>query len=205
MKNILQKPCILELNKSWMPISLKTPKSTLINLSNGNLQALHIDWASEDIEREDFTNPTEIRPVSWDEWITLPVRDYDLSIRTVNGEIRVPNIVVCSMYNKIPNIAPKISKKNIMLRDNYTCQFTGKSYDKKELNIDHVIPKSRGGKNTWENLVTCHRGINTKKGNKTPEEAGLQLIRKPFKPTTFSLFLNSKLRDPKWDMFLKGV
>lgn len=203
--SILNKLCVLELNKSWHPISLKTPKSTMVNFCTGNLQALDLEWSEDDVEQGNFSNPLNLTPVKWEDWINLPIRDYDFSIKTVGGDIRVPNIVICSEYNKVPSFSPKLSKKNIMLRDNFTCQFSGVEYDKKELNIDHVIPKSKGGKNTWENLVTCHKSVNTKKGNKTPEECGFFLIRKPYKPTTISLFLNSKFRDPKWEMFLKGM
>lgn len=205
MSSFLNKLCILELNKSWMPIGLKTPKKVFENFSTGNFLGLHMDWAAEDIESGDFSNPIDIRPVKWEEWLTLPVRSYDMSLRTPNFEIRIPNIIICSTYNRIPNISPKLTKKNIMLRDGYTCQFTGVQYDKKDLNIDHVIPKSKGGKSTWDNLVTSHKDVNTRKRDRTPEAAGLKLIRKPFKPTSSALFFTDKFKDPKWEMFLKHL
>jgi 5-methylcytosine-specific restriction endonuclease McrA len=203
MKNIIDKLCILELNKSWIPIGLKTPKKVFENFMTGNFLALHLDWSEDDIKAENYSSPTDMRPMKWEEWIEMPVRPYDMSIKTPNKEIRIPNIVICASYNKIPNITPKLTKKNIMVRDNYTCQFTGKKYDRAQLNIDHVIPKSKGGTTTWENLVTSHKDANTKKRNRTPEEAGMPLIRKPYKPTSSGLLFASKIRDPKWDVFLK--
>lgn len=175
------------------------------NFCTGNLMALDMSYLPEDIADDDFSNPVELNPVKWEDWIKLPVRDYDLSIRTAKTEIRVPSIVICTNYNRIPEITPKLSKKNVMLRDNYTCQFSGVQYPPNELNIDHVIPRSKGGPNTWENLVTCHKSINTKKGDKTLKEVGLKLIRSPRKPTTSSLYFSDKMRDPKWSMFLKHL
>jgi 5-methylcytosine-specific restriction endonuclease McrA len=202
MNNMLNKLCVLELNKSWFPISLKTPKKVFENFSTGNFMGLHMDWSEEDLAKEDYSNPIDLQAVKWDDWLKLPVRPFDLSIRTTQFEIRIPSIVICSTFNKIPNRSPKLSKRNIMMRDNYTCQFTGKQLDKNQLNIDHIVPRSKGGKNTWENLVTCHKDINTKKRDRTPSEAGLSLIRTPVRPTSSALFFADKFRDPKWEMFL---
>lgn len=203
--NMLNKLCVLELNKSWFPISLKTPKKVFENFSTGNFLGLHMDWSAEDIANDDFSNPTDLQAIKWEDWLNLPVRDFDMCIRTANLEIRIPSIVICANFNKIPNKAPKLSKRNIMMRDNFTCQFTGKPYDKNQLNIDHVIPKSKGGRNTWENLVTCHKDVNTKKRDRLPQEAGLSLIRKPICPTSSALFFADKNKDPKWEMFLKNI
>lgn len=202
---MLNKLCVLELNKNWFPISLKTPKKVFENFSTGNFLGLHMDWTAEDIENEDYSNPIDLQAVKWEDWLKLPIRPFDMSIRTTNYEIRIPNIVICSSYSKIPNKAPKLSKRNIMARDNFTCQFSGKVYDKKELNIDHIIPRSKGGKNTWENLVTCHKDINTQKRDRTPSEAGLTLLRTPVRPTSSALFFADKIKDPKWEMFLKNM
>lgn len=205
MSSILNKLVVLELNKNWFPVTLKTPKKVFENFCTGNLMALNMSYSDVDVENEDYSRPTDLTPMKWEDWIKLPVRDYDLSIRTAKAEIRVPNIVICTNYNRIPDITPKLSKKNVMLRDNYVCQFSGVQYTPNELNIDHIVPRSRGGKNTWENLVTCHKNINTRKGDRTPDEAGLKLIRQPKKPTMSSLFFADKMKDPKWQMFLKHL
>ena len=205
MKTILNKLCVLELNANWFPITLKTPKKVFENFSSGNLIGLDITYSDEDIEAENYDTPLDMSPLKWDDWIKLPVRDYDFSIRTSKMEIRIPNIVICANFRDIPNQSPKLSKRNIMLRDNYTCQFTGQKYPKNELNIDHLTPKSKGGKNTWENLVTCHKKINTRKGDLSLNEAGLSLIKKPRQPSTSGLFFADKVRDPKWEIFMKHL
>lgn len=74
------------------------------------------------------------------------------------------------------------TRSNILSRDDFTCQYCGKSPSKKDLNLDHVMPSSRGGGSDWENLVTSCRRCNTFKANRTPSEAGMKLIRQPFRP-----------------------
>ena len=81
----------------------------------------------------------------------------------------------------------------------YTCQYSGKKLNKDQLSIDHILPISRGGKDTWENMVCCDRDVNSAKSNKLPDEAGLKLINKPKKPTNGLVF--DTIRD-EWKMFL---
>jgi 5-methylcytosine-specific restriction endonuclease McrA len=84
----------------------------------------------------------------------------------------------------------KLNRKNIYARDLNTCQYCGKKLPADKLNLDHVVPRSMGGKNSWTNLVcTCHE-CNTMKGNRRPHEAGMKLLRKPEKPVFHSLFFH---------------
>lgn len=116
--------------------------------------------------------------------------------RIFNG---IPEIVSLKNYIYIPQKEILLSKKKIFERDCFTCQYTGKKLDNKTVSVDHVIPLSRGGKNTWTNMVTCCIKINNMKANKTPEEAGLRLIRKPFKPNRIH-FLEM---NHDWEIFLE--
>lgn len=202
---MLNKLCVLELNKNWFPITIKTPYVVFKNFCTGNLLGLDMEFSDEDIENHNYEHPTKLVPVDWDDWVNLPIRDYDMVINTPRTQIRVPNIVICSTYNKIPDKSPKLSKRNVMLRDKMTCQFTGRQYPPSELNIDHIIPRSKGGKNTWENLVTCYKAINTRKGDKTLKESGLKLIRQPKQPTISNIFFAGKVKDPRWGIFLKQL
>ena len=86
----------------------------------------------------------------------------------------------------------KINRNRVFKRDNFECVYCG---SKKYLTIDHVIPKSRGGNNTWGNLVTCCSPCNRHKGDKTPEEAGMKLRKRPFEPTLFSEVINPSISD----------
>ncbi len=97
-------------------------------------------------------------------------------IRSPSVEIRIPVVIRLIAYVKIPYKRITLSKKNIFLRDQNTCQYCGKKFDACNLTLDHVVPKSRGGNSTWENLVTSCKTCNVKKGDKTPMEAGMQLL-----------------------------
>jgi 5-methylcytosine-specific restriction endonuclease McrA len=111
--------------------------------------------------------------------------------------------VVCANYSKI--IYARIqfpTKHNIYKRDNFTCIYTGKKLAKHELSIDHVVPRSKGGKDTWENLACCDRGLNSMKGSMSPEEAGLKLRYKPYKPQNGMIY---DVYKEEWSAFLKNT
>lgn len=119
--------------------------------------------------------------------VIVPVDHYEgLVVRSGSREIPLPSVIA---YTKMVRKSQRavLNRFNLYLRDGYTCQYTGKQYPVNELTLDHVIPKSRGGGSTWENLVTCHRWVNHKKSDKTPKEAGLTLIRKPVAPSAWEL------------------
>ncbi len=118
------------------------------------------------------------------------VHDYpDRSIRTVSEEYSYPSVIRLRRYINLPYNKIVLSRRNIMKRDRNKCQYCGVG---KNLTIDHVMPKSRGGKDTWENLVTACDECNVRKGNRTPEEAGMPLKKKPFRPVHIT-FLQSIL------------
>ena len=154
----------------------------------------------------DWNNPEYTQPVGWEEWRKLPVRDYDLAIHTSNMEIRAPRVIIQPNYSKMPIVQPRPTKEAIRKRDGGICQYTGEVLTWKEGNIDHVTPRSQGGRNTFENMVWCHKDINSKKADKTPKQAGLALIRKPFAPK--SLPISSTINvahHPSWVHFLDHV
>jgi len=131
-------------------------------------------------------------------------RECDLEIRTSKMSIRVPTIIASSKYAEIPVKTFRPTKNNIWIRDKGICQYSGKKLKPEEANIDHPFPKSRGGPNTWENMVLCHKDINSKKGNKTPEEAGLKLIRKPkAMPPILATDLIEFKNHIDWNVFIK--
>jgi len=162
------------LNKSWIPIGTKSVADAISCLYSGDYQALHIQEVNGDPIFEVLT---------WEDWIRIPVSENDLSISSVKMTIKIPTVIICKNYNAIPMLEVKLNHERIAERDNYTCQYSGKKFHpdevKKKASIDHIIPRSRGGKDSWDNLVLCDKDINSMKANKTPEEAGLKLIRKP--------------------------
>lgn len=106
----------------------------------------------------------------------------DKYIRTIKEQFPFPEVVRLKWYVYIKRKSLSPSKRNVFERDEYTCQYCG---SKRNLTIDHVLPISRGGENTWKNMVTCCWKCNNIKGNKTPEEAGMKLFSEPSRPTFF--------------------
>ncbi len=199
----------LKLNKFWQACDETIVADALIDLAGGeNSYALDIDYELKENGEPDTSNPISIRPVTWDEWITLPIRSWDLSIRTVKLEIRVPRVLVCKNYEGMPMVkfGRSPSSDQIRLRDNNVCQYTGRKLKREEVSIDHVVPRSRGGDNSWHNLAVTSKDINTKKGNSLNEEIGLKLIRKPTIPKPmprYKLIRSAKHFD--WKHFLDVV
>ncbi|MEL6443832.1 MAG: HNH endonuclease [Bacteroidota bacterium] len=103
-----------------------------------------------------------------------------MSLRSARSKFPCPSIVRLRVYVRVPYKRILLSRKNVMRRDRHTCQYCGR---RDKLTIDHVLPKSRGGKDTWENLATACVDCNNRKGNRTPDEAEMPLARKPFRPS----------------------
>ncbi len=195
MNEVLTKSNVLVLNRHWQAIDVKTPIEAFSMIAAGNATALDIDPGGD------------MRPVTWDEWILLPVREQDSSIGTVSRAIRVPSVLVLARYDKVPKRRPKFCAKAIWERDGGVCQYTGRKLRPHEGNIDHIVPISRGGGTNWENCVLADRRVNSRKGNKLPEEAGLKLMRRPTVPPelpmTHLIRNTHKIRD--WEPFLAHV
>lgn len=104
------------------------------------------------------------------------------SIRVYPG-VYLPSVIRLREYRKIPYRMQQVSKKNILLRDGNRCMYCGKKGTGADLQLEHILPRSRGGKNTWENLVAACDRCNSRKGDKTPEEAGMPLIHRPLPVT----------------------
>jgi 5-methylcytosine-specific restriction endonuclease McrA len=106
----------------------------------------------------------------------------ELSINAVHSarnSVNLPSVIRLLEYRRIPRQTRALSRKNILMRDRYTCQYCHRSLASGELTLDHVIPRSRAGESAWENLVACCHYCNNRKGNRTPEEAGMKLLRQP--------------------------
>jgi len=118
---------------------------------------------------------------------------------------KVPSVIRLLAYRHIPQQTRALSRKNILLRDHNTCQFCGHPFPASDLTLDHVVPRSRGGHSSWENLVACCYQCNNRKGDRTPEEAGLELVRRP---RPFTLHTSRQLmrlighKDEKWRKYL---
>ncbi len=148
-----------------------------------------------------------IRPVPWDEWVRLPVRDQDQAAQTVRGPIRMPTVIVLANFARVPKKRPKLCSKTIRERDGNRCQYTGALLKAEEGSIDHVVPRSRGGRDAWENCVWASKMVNSKKGNRLPQEAGLKLLKapKPVPELPVTFLIRNALGIPDWEPFIRGA
>jgi 5-methylcytosine-specific restriction endonuclease McrA len=101
------------------------------------------------------------------------------TLRTPRIHVPVPSVVRLRTYRRVPRVKRSVSRKGIILRDASSCQYCGRRFEPRELTLDHVIPRSRGGQSSWDNLVAACLRCNNRKGNRTPEESGMQLVRAP--------------------------
>ncbi|MDT8284852.1 MAG: HNH endonuclease [Thermovirgaceae bacterium] len=111
------------------------------------------------------------------------IEEYDQEIHSISFSVRLPSVVRLLKLIKRPQNPIKFSRQNIYARDRYKCQYCGRHFASEELTYDHVLPKSRGGRTEWENIVTCCVDCNRSKGGRTPEEAAMRLVRKPTRPS----------------------
>ena len=100
-------------------------------------------------------------------------------VRSTSLRMPIPSVIRLLEYRRIPHQARALSRKNILIRDRNTCQLCGAIFPSSELTLDHVHPRSQGGKSAWENLVACCHPCNNRKGDRTPEQAGMKLLRQP--------------------------
>jgi len=191
MKDSISKHSVLILNKHWIPINTTTPKHSFALMYSENAKGIMIE--------ED-----KVVPLEWHEWVCLKLNQSDRTIKTVRGFIKIPTVIVLNYYDKIPKQTIKFTQKSLWERDNFTCQYTGKKVTRTNGNIDHVIPKSQGGKTSWENCVIAHKEINALKADRTPEQAGLKLLKKPSSPRIMpvSFYIRNKEEVKDWELFL---
>jgi len=188
----LFKQTVLVLNRNWQAIGIKSPIDTFSMLVTDAATGL------------DIRGDNHMEPLRWKDWICLPISEKDDYIQTVNCKIKIPKVIVLSKFDKVPKKRPRLSQKNIWARDNFTCQYTGKKLKPGEGNIDHIIPKSKGGTTTWTNCVLACKKVNATKANRTPTEAGLKLIKSPEPPKEMPAtnYIYNRYKIKEWDVFL---
>lgn len=133
--------------------------------------------------------------------------EYDREVHSPSVTMRIPAVIrlrhyVKVVYERITYVS--YTKRNVHLRDNFTCQYCGEKKMQSKLGIDHVLPESRGGKTTWDNTVSCCHGCNGLKGAQTPQEAGMKLIKVPAKPHGFKEIIRIKIGElhELWEKYL---
>jgi 5-methylcytosine-specific restriction endonuclease McrA len=131
----------------------------------------------------------------------VAVEEYEEEISSPSVTFRIPSVIVLRRVVKYMSNSLNANRTNILWRDKNQCQYCGVIQTPKELTLDHVLPKSRDGENTWTNLVTCCKKCNQEKRDRTPEEAGMSLLKKPKAPK-YSILRDVKNVSPSWKLYL---
>ena len=173
---------VLVLNRSFFPIHITTLKRAFCMLYSGIARAVDHEYRTFDFES----------------WAQLSAAVNDETVGLVGKVIRVPRVIALTAYDRLPKRTIRFSRINILIRDRHTCQYCGHRLPRSQLNLDHVVPRSRGGKTTWENVVTSCHNCNRQKGGRLPKEAGLSLIRPPARPKV-APFLDGSLGPIKYE------
>ena len=163
---------VLVLNRLWQAVNVCSVRRALTLLFEGNAQVV-FGMADGDYRTLDFQ-----------QWRGLSASEPEgeASVGTVSFRIRVPRVILLMGFDRFPKKEVKFTRHNLFERDRNTCQYCGKVFDRRDLNLDHVIPRDRGGPTTWENIVCSCIPCNTRKANRTPAEAQMRLVRKPKRP-----------------------
>ena len=212
MSAILDKQIVLKLNSLWQAVATRTVRDAITDLtseSDGRKPALALDitYPRHEDGSINYDLPPTAWPLEWDEWIKLPVRPEDLSIQAGRGLIRVPTVLVCCNYAKMPMRKFKPNRRSVYERDKGVCQVTGRFVGWKGGNLDHIVSKARLKKqgvnpDTFENLVWMDADLNTRKGDRPLAELGMKLIRKPVAPKEVPVCRTFSVQHPTWTGFL---
>ena len=169
MRNVLNEN-VLVLNRLWQAINVCTVERAFTLLYMGHAEVVIEDAGN--FQTFDFHEWREFSQGHHGEDV----------VHTVSFKIRVPRVILLLFFDRLPHKEVKFTRHNIFERDHNMCQYCGKRFDRRELNLDHVIPRDCGGTTTWENIVCACIPCNTRKANRTPTEAGMHLIKKPKRP-----------------------
>lgn len=180
MQNILHSSLVLKLNGGWQAIGYTTAKEAfqrLFQSGHGQIKALDI------VLEKDGSISNLTQSYTGPEWLELPVRPTDNWIGLVkNRRVRIPLVTIAPHFHQLPKVRLTFNKRGLYTRDRGICSYCLEHISYDEATNDHLIPTSRGGKTTWENCTLACRPCNNEKGNKTIEEAGFILRKKPKTP-----------------------
>jgi len=181
---------VLVLNHSYLPIHVTSVRRAFSLIYQEAARAVDEAYRTFDFEQ----------------WRELAALDGEW-VGTPRGPIRVPRVIALLHFDRVPMRHVRYSRVNVFARDKFTCQYCGARPHRSELNLDHVIPRSMGGKTSWENVVCSCVECNRRKGGRTPEQARLRLSRRPTRPR-FSPLANlvaASACHEQWGPFLRGA
>jgi 5-methylcytosine-specific restriction endonuclease McrA len=179
---------VLVLNRSYLPINVTSVRRAVSLLYRDVARAVDAEY----------------RTFEFEDWLGLLAGEDRIGL--VSRAIRVPRVILLQGYDRLPQRHVRFSRANVYARDRGQCQYCGRRFARAQLNLDHVVPRSRGGASAWENVVCSCLDCNRRKGSLTPTEAGMRLVRKPYRPqwTPFVAESYRLRRNESWLPFLAG-
>lgn len=186
MSRTLQCPTLV-LNRNWQPVNVATVARALIMLWNQSAK---------------IVDPVDYQLYDWSDWTErVPDRDEPF-IQSVRHRLCVPEVVALVKYDRMPTQSVTFSRRNVFKRDAYTCQYCGKRAAGSELTIDHVLPRAQGGQSSWTNCVLACIGCNSRKANRTPQQANMHLLNEPVRPNWRPAYADRMERIESWSKFI---
>ena len=188
---------VLVLNRIWQPVNIVGVQRAFSLLLQDHAQVIN-------------TRDTSYRMMDSADWLSYCEEDVpeenEVFVQTVRLRIRVPKVLLLRSYDRLPVQEVKFTRENLFERDSHRCQYCGNEYEAKELNMDHVIPRDKGGRTSWENIVTSCITCNSRKANRLPHQASMRLIRKPERPRMrpFISYLIGQEYDEDWSHFIQS-
>lgn len=183
---MLQRPTLV-LNRNWQPVNVATVARALVLLWNESVRVV---------------DPADYQTYTWGDWSKLRPREDERFIQAVRFRLRVPEVITLKDFDRVPPAVVAFSRRNIFKRDRYTCQYCGRQPGSEELTIDHVTPRSQGGISSWDNCVLACVKCNSRKADRTPDQAGMPLAKKPYRPAWRPMFAARGVRIDSWTRFL---
>lgn len=184
--SVLARPTLI-LNRNWQPVNVATVARAVVMLCNETAQVV---------------DPANYQLYTWRDWLQFVPAVGEPFIQAVSQRLRVPEVVTLIGYDRLPAASVSFSRRNIFKRDRYACQYCGVQPGSEDLTIDHVLPRSQGGVSSWENCVLACMACNKRKADRLPEQAGMRLKSRPFRPLWKPLYADHYLRIESWSKFL---
>jgi 5-methylcytosine-specific restriction endonuclease McrA len=185
-KSVLEQPTLV-LNRNWQPVHVTTVARSLVLLWNDAARVV---------------DPEEYRLFSWSDWAERAPVEGARCVRSARLRLPVPEVISLSHYDRLPSTAVTFSRRNVSKRDHYTCQYCGGQPGAESMTVDHVLPRSQGGTSSWANCVAACERCNAKKRDRTPEQAGMRLRRRPVRPEWKPFYAAQGAPVESWARFL---
>jgi 5-methylcytosine-specific restriction endonuclease McrA len=166
MSAVLEMPALV-LNRGWVPIRTTSVRDAFCLMVRGAARAVE---------------PETYQTYDFNSWAEIRAHEHEPHVRTVRLRLRVPEVILLTVYNKVPDREVVFSRRNLFKRDRNRCQYCGARPGTPELTIDHLVPRSRGGTSSWTNCILSCVPCNARKADRTPSEAGMTVRAAPVKP-----------------------